>query len=41
MVKFVHFEFVRVKDRRNVAVGAAVGFGVGKRDAVGLSRDSV
>ena len=25
MVKFVHFEFVRVKDRGNVAVGAVVG----------------
>ena len=25
MVKFVHSEFVRVKDRRNVAVGAVVG----------------
>ena len=26
MVKFVHFEFVRVKGKRNVAVGAATGF---------------
>ena len=25
MVEFVHFEFVRVKDRRNVAVTAVVG----------------
>ena len=26
MAKFVHFEFVRVKGKRNVAVGAATGF---------------
>ena len=26
MVKFVHFEFVRIKGKRNVAVGAATGF---------------
>ena len=25
MVKFVHFEFVRIKGKRNVAVGAATG----------------